>query len=88
LARRERLDWLIVRKIDRSALADDGELLGTHIEIDEINPRADGDRRARLIGCSGQEVGIEGRLINVLVRDAGARSPISTVWWRLPCGRY
>jgi predicted nucleic acid-binding protein len=42
------INWLIDKKIDSSELPRDGELVATHIQIDEINRTSDEDRRARL----------------------------------------
>ena len=43
------VNWLLDGKIDRAALPADGEFVGTHIQIDEINRTSDEDRRARLV---------------------------------------
>jgi len=42
------INWLIDRKIDKSAMPGDGEFVATHIQIDEINRTSDEERRARL----------------------------------------
>ena len=43
------INWLIDGRVEHEALPSDGELVATHIQIDEINRTSNEDRRARLV---------------------------------------